>query len=164
MVATDVAARGIDIQDITHVINFDLPKFSEDYVHRIGRTGRAGKDGIAISLALPTDARHVVRIERLLRHTLQRKTIVGLEPKKSLSSHDKPQAPGKKFKHKKKYTTHAKPDGRKDKKPDGRKDKKEWPRKAKKESEGRSKPKQGKRAHFSPNPKKKGEVRRKKST
>ncbi len=60
LVATDVAARGIDISDITHVINYDLPKFSEDYVHRIGRTGRAGKSGIAISLALlPEDNRHV---------------------------------------------------------------------------------------------------------
>ena len=63
LVATDVAARGIDISDITHVINYDLPKFCEDYVHRIGRTGRAGKSGIAISFVLPTDMRHLQHIQ-----------------------------------------------------------------------------------------------------
>jgi len=64
LIATDVAARGIDISDITHVINFDLPKFHEDYVHRIGRTGRAGKSGIAISFASPDDGRHLQGIEK----------------------------------------------------------------------------------------------------
>jgi superfamily II DNA/RNA helicase len=81
LVATDVAARGIDISDITHVINFDLPKFSEDYVHRIGRTGRAGKTGIAISFALPNDSRHVQRIERFIGQKLAPSVIPGLEPK-----------------------------------------------------------------------------------
>jgi superfamily II DNA/RNA helicase len=66
LVATDVAARGIDISDITHVINYDLPKFCEDYVHRIGRTGRAGKSGIAISFVLPADSRNLQRIERFI--------------------------------------------------------------------------------------------------
>ncbi len=101
LVATDVAARGIDVQDITHVINFDLPKFSEDYVHRIGRTGRAGKEGIAISFALPSDALHVQRIERLLRQTLDRKTVEGLEPKKSLTNS---QAPKRNNDKKRKFT------------------------------------------------------------
>lgn len=66
LVATDVAARGIDITDITHVINYDLPKFCEDYVHRIGRTGRAGKKGIAISFVMPSDGRNLQRIERYI--------------------------------------------------------------------------------------------------
>ncbi|HLB42332.1 MAG TPA: DEAD/DEAH box helicase [Gammaproteobacteria bacterium] len=71
LVATDVAARGIDINDITHVINYDLPKFCEDYVHRIGRTGRAGKNGVAISFVLPSDTRHVQRIERFIGRRLK---------------------------------------------------------------------------------------------
>ncbi|VVC76838.1 ATP-dependent RNA helicase RhlE [Aquicella siphonis] len=66
LVATDVAARGIDVSDITHVFNYDLPRFCEDYVHRIGRTGRAGKTGVAISFVLPSDARHLQSIERYL--------------------------------------------------------------------------------------------------
>ena len=80
VVATDVAARGIDIADMTHVINYDLPRFCEDYVHRIGRTGRAGKSGIAISFALPSDVRHVASIERFIKTRLEPLTIPGLEP------------------------------------------------------------------------------------
>jgi superfamily II DNA/RNA helicase len=56
LVATDVAARGLDVDGITHVINYDLPRQAEDYVHRIGRTGRAGRSGIAISFANDRDA------------------------------------------------------------------------------------------------------------
>ncbi len=63
LVATDVAARGLDIDDITHVVNYDIPTDPEAYVHRIGRTGRAGKDGIAISLLTPKDKRFLSRIE-----------------------------------------------------------------------------------------------------
>lgn len=71
LVATDVAARGIDIADITHVINFDLPRQVEDYVHRIGRTGRAGRDGEAISFVTKMDMTHVQRIERYLGQRLR---------------------------------------------------------------------------------------------
>jgi len=93
LVATDVAARGIDVSDITHVFNYDLPKFSEDYVHRIGRTGRAGKTGIAISFALPSDGRHVKQIERYMGQTLPFSTIEGMEPTKRFEK----AAPAKRF-------------------------------------------------------------------
>lgn len=71
LVATDVAARGIDIADVTHVFNYDMPRFCEDYVHRIGRTGRAGKSGVAISFASATDAQHVKRIEKFIGQRLR---------------------------------------------------------------------------------------------
>jgi superfamily II DNA/RNA helicase len=72
LVATDVAARGIDVTDISHVINYDLPRFHEDYVHRIGRTGRAGKTGIAISLALHSEMKQLQGIERYIGKKLLR--------------------------------------------------------------------------------------------
>lgn len=84
LVATDVAARGIDVRGITHVINFDLPKFAEDYVHRIGRTGRGGSNGIAISFASNRDAQMLKRIERYTEQTIKMHTIEGLEPKYKL--------------------------------------------------------------------------------
>lgn len=70
LVATDVAARGLDIDDISHVFNFDLPTDPEAYVHRIGRTGRAGKDGIAISLITPDEKSRLIRIEKYTRQQL----------------------------------------------------------------------------------------------
>ncbi|HMK65170.1 MAG TPA: DEAD/DEAH box helicase [Thermodesulfobacteriota bacterium] len=80
LVATDVAARGLDVRGISHIINFDLPRFAEDYVHRIGRTGRAGESGIAISFAFRSDFVYINRIERYLRQSLTRQIIPGLEP------------------------------------------------------------------------------------
>jgi superfamily II DNA/RNA helicase len=81
LVATDVAARGIDVSGISHVINFDLPKFAEDYVHRIGRTGRGGASGIAVSFASNRDAVNLKKIERYTGQAIQPHTIEGLEPK-----------------------------------------------------------------------------------
>ena len=70
LVATDVAARGIDVPDVTHVVNFDMPNSPESYVHRIGRTGRAGAGGIAWSFCDPSEMESLRSIERLTRRQL----------------------------------------------------------------------------------------------
>jgi superfamily II DNA/RNA helicase len=80
LVATDVAARGLDITGISHVINFDLPRSAEDYVNRIGRTGRNGESGIAISFASQSELAYLDRIERYLGQALTMHVISGLEP------------------------------------------------------------------------------------
>ena len=80
LVATDIAARGIDIDALPHVVNFELPTVPEDYVHRIGRTGRAGVDGIAISLVCVDEARLLRDIESLLKRPLDKEVIPGFEP------------------------------------------------------------------------------------
>ncbi len=82
LVATDVAARGLDIKGISHVVNFDLPMQAEDYIHRIGRTGRGGSTGTAVSLVGPQDWMHLSRIEKLVENKLELTEIEGLEPKK----------------------------------------------------------------------------------
>jgi ATP-dependent RNA helicase DeaD len=72
LVATDVAARGLDIQDMSHVVNFDVPYDAEDYVHRIGRTGRAGREGIAITMVTPRERRWLKTIEQFTRQPIKR--------------------------------------------------------------------------------------------
>ena len=72
LVATDIAARGIDVESISHVINYDVPTAPEDYVHRIGRTGRAGKTGRAITLVTPVDELSMRAIERLTGQSVER--------------------------------------------------------------------------------------------
>jgi len=81
LVATDVAARGLDIRGLSHVVNFDLPNAPEDYVHRIGRTGRGGDTGTAIALVTRQDWPKLVRIERLIGQKIERAIIQGLEPR-----------------------------------------------------------------------------------
>jgi superfamily II DNA/RNA helicase len=82
LVATDVAARGIDVPTISHVINFGLPMKEEDYVHRIGRTGRAGRSGLAVTLAERRDSGMIHRIQRYTTQRIPMATIEGLEPKR----------------------------------------------------------------------------------
>lgn len=79
LVATDVAARGLDIDDISHVFNYDLPMDAEVYVHRVGRTGRAGKTGIAISLVTPQEQWRIHRIESFTRQPIERGTLPTVE-------------------------------------------------------------------------------------
>ena len=95
LVATDVAARGIDVPTITHVINYDLPKQAEDYVHRIGRTGRAGRTGIAITFAEVNEYIKVHKIEKYIGRKLPELTIEGMEPtRKRKSAGGKPKGKG----------------------------------------------------------------------
>ncbi|HQT82106.1 MAG TPA: DEAD/DEAH box helicase [Ferrovaceae bacterium] len=93
LVATDVAARGIDVPGISHVINYDLPKMAEDYVHRIGRTGRAGNKGTAISLAGSRDLMHLKKIERFTGQSINVHSVPGYEPKRPIKA-SKPSSQG----------------------------------------------------------------------
>jgi ATP-dependent RNA helicase RhlE len=80
LVATDIAARGLDIEQLPHVVNFDLPHVPEDYVHRIGRTGRAGATGEAISLVCADDKPLLADIEKVIRRQVPREIVAGFEP------------------------------------------------------------------------------------
>ena len=80
LVATDIAARGIDIDQLPHVVNFDLPNVPEDYVHRIGRTGRAGATGEAVSLVCVDEKQLLRDIERLIKREIPQEVIPGFEP------------------------------------------------------------------------------------
>jgi ATP-dependent RNA helicase RhlE len=80
LVATDIAARGLDIDQLPHVVNYELPNVPEDYVHRIGRTGRAGATGEAISLVSPDERNELRDIERLIKRSIPSTTIAGFEP------------------------------------------------------------------------------------
>jgi len=80
LVATDIAARGIDIDQLPHVVNFELPNISEDYVHRIGRTGRAGSEGIAISLVCVDELQYLKDIEKVIKRKIPQERIQGFEP------------------------------------------------------------------------------------
>jgi ATP-dependent RNA helicase RhlE len=86
LVATDIAARGLDINQLPHVINYELPHVPEDYVHRIGRTGRAGNEGEARSLVCVDEHKLLKDIERLLKHDIPKDTIAGYEPDPSIKA------------------------------------------------------------------------------
>ena len=100
LVATDLAARGLDIEELPHVVNYDLPHVAEDYVHRIGRTGRAGSTGEAISLVSPEELPLLTAIEKLLRRSVEQTVIPGFEAgtetaddKRDASEHREPREP-----------------------------------------------------------------------
>lgn len=112
LVATDVAARGIDVQTITHVVNFDLPRNTEDYVHRIGRTGRAGAKGIAFSFASTQDASLLRQIEKFTGCQMNLFSIPGLEakfqPQPQKFGNGKPKGKSGRFQHNRFKHKHAK--------------------------------------------------------
>lgn len=96
LVATDIAARGLDISLLPHVINFELPNIAEDYVHRIGRTGRAGAKGEAISLVSSDEIAYLTSIEKLLGEKLKMAVIEGFEPSKITPDNEKPKTKAQK--------------------------------------------------------------------
>ncbi|MDD2567649.1 MAG: DEAD/DEAH box helicase [Thiovulaceae bacterium] len=120
LVATDIAARGIDIDALPHVINFELPNIAEDYVHRIGRTGRAGCSGEALSLVCVDEAEYLRGIEKLINKKLEREIIEGYEPDPSIKAKPILQGRGgnqngggnRRTNNAKKSTGEAKPSGR----------------------------------------------------
>jgi superfamily II DNA/RNA helicase len=95
LVASDVAARGLDVPDVSHVFNFDVPSHAEDYVHRIGRTGRAGREGSAFTIATKSrdDKKYVEAIEKMADEKLPRQTIDLAPPKPKLAADDLPMKP-----------------------------------------------------------------------
>ena len=95
MIATDVAARGIDIECLPYVINFELPRSPNDYIHRIGRTGRAGESGVAISLISHDDYHHFSIIEKRIKQRLPREQITGFEADDVAPQEIKPKAKAK---------------------------------------------------------------------
>ncbi len=105
LVATDIAARGLDIDQLPYVVNFDLPNVPEDYVHRIGRTGRAGATGEAVSLVCADEIKQLQDIERLIKKLIPREYVDGYEPVHELPESRSPMTPAKKPKKPKKPKT-----------------------------------------------------------
>jgi ATP-dependent RNA helicase RhlE len=101
LIATDLASRGLDIDELPVVINFDLPKVAEDYVHRIGRTGRAGESGEAISLVSADEFEYLRKIEQLLREIVPREYVDNFDPDQNLPESKGVPAPSRPKKPKK---------------------------------------------------------------
>ena len=93
LVATDVVGRGIDISGISHIINFDIPAFSDDYVHRVGRTGRMGREGVAFTFVAPGEGPELTKIEQRIDRLLKRDSMVGFEPAKTRGPAPRPLPP-----------------------------------------------------------------------
>jgi ATP-dependent RNA helicase RhlE len=88
LVATDIAARGLDIEELPHVVNYELPNVASDYIHRIGRTGRAGASGVALSLVCQEEHGFLRDIERLIRLQIERRTVMGFEPGSTIPANE----------------------------------------------------------------------------
>jgi ATP-dependent RNA helicase RhlE len=95
LIATDVAARGLDIDDLPHVINYELPHTAEDYIHRIGRTGRAGKKGDATSLVAPEEKQRLADIEKLIKFKIEQVALPGFTPGAASHSEERERSPGR---------------------------------------------------------------------
>ena len=94
LIATDIAARGLDIDQLPHVVNFELPNVAEDYVHRIGRTGRAGRSGEAVSLVSPDEEKLLKAIERMTRQKFEEGELKGfVPPAQAELNSDRPERP-----------------------------------------------------------------------
>lgn len=145
LVATDIAARGIDIDQLPHVVNFDLPQVAEDYVHRIGRTGRAGATGEAVSLVGHDEFKLLKDIERLIKKTIPRKQLDGYEPANELPT-SKTDAKDRKPKKAKPQKTQSKPDGVNDSQGDSGKRKKKSRSNFKKRANQSKRPRPGRNA------------------
>ena len=101
LVATDVVGRGIDVTGISHIINYDIPQFCDDYVHRVGRTGRMGREGVAYTFVTPEEGSELTRIEVRIDRLLKRDEISGVgrkpeESKAGESEGESPQPPPRK--------------------------------------------------------------------
>ncbi len=92
LVASDVAARGLDIPEVSHIFNFDVPMHAEDYIHRIGRTGRAGRSGRSITLCTPHDRKSLAAVEKMLNRTLPREDDLGIAPSAIAESEPAPKS------------------------------------------------------------------------
>jgi len=106
LVATDIAARGLDIDQLPHVVNFELPNVPEDYVHRIGRTGRAGNTGESVSLVCIDEHKLLIDIERLLKRKIQNIVLPGFEPDPSIKAEPIPNGRNHQQRHPKRHLGH----------------------------------------------------------
>ena len=100
LIATDVMSRGIDVSGISHIINYDLPNDLENYVHRIGRTGRMGADGVAIAFVTPEQGEVLTSIEHMINREIAADRIEGFEafaPRMKVNKNDEPAKPSRRF-------------------------------------------------------------------
>ncbi len=94
LVATDVVGRGIDVSGISHIVNYDIPQFCDDYVHRVGRTGRMGREGVAYTFVTPEEGNELTRIEIRIDRLLKRDEVPGFAVTRQVAATPPPRADG----------------------------------------------------------------------